>query len=168
MGALDTLHSMDVIQLKLLTLCLSLLVGGVLFYFQRRSGRWEWPVIFAAFVYVIGNLAATYYVLTRVLDPRWSVGKNPTINAPDLPQGPIVDVVTNPLSDFFGGVTGNVNAVVNAGSTALDFVVLAVWGLALAFVALMFAKRKDRREQISLVKRVRDLENFTGIHNKVK
>ena len=65
-------------------------------------------------------------------------------------------------------MTGNVNAVVNAGSTALDFVVLAVWGLALAFVALMFAKRKDRREQISLVKRVRDLENFTGIHNKVK
>lgn len=160
---MEALDGMSVDVLKFLALAVAILFGIAMLALHRR--RWQWPAFEAAFAYIIANLTIIFYILSRPLDPRWSAGKESTVNAPDLPQGPIVDVVTNPLSEFLGGVTGDVNALVNAGSTALDFLVLTAWGLAVAVAMFIFAKIKDQREQRSLLKRVRNLEKFTGIND---
>lgn len=148
-------------MLKILAVVIAILIGIAMFFVHGR--RWQWPAFETAFAYIVVNLFFVFYVLSRPLDPRWSAGKDPTVSAPALPKGPIVDVVTNPLTDFFGGVTGNVNALVNAGSTALDFLTLTAWGLVIAITLFVFAKIKDQHEQRTLLKRVRRLEQIAGI-----
>jgi hypothetical protein len=150
--------------LKIVAFGLACLVGIGMFFVHRR--RWQWPAFEAAFAYIIVNLVLVFYILSRPLDPRWSAGKAATVNAPDLPNGPVVDIVTNPLSDFFGGVTGNVNALVNTGATALDFLVLTAYGLVVAIVLFIFAKIRDQRQQSKLFERVRRLEDLMGIKTK--
>jgi hypothetical protein len=147
---------MSVEVLKLLVFVVAIAVGLGMFFIHGR--RWQWPVFEAAFTYIIANLALVIYVLSRPLDPRWSAGKETTVDAPDLPQGPVVDIVTNPLSDFFGGVTGNVNAVVNTGATALDLLIWTGYGLVAAIVFFIVAKMKDQRDQRALFSRVKEIE----------
>lgn len=160
-SALEALDSMSIDILKIVALFLACLVGVGMFFIHRR--RWQWPAFEAAFTYVIVNLVLVFYILSHPLDSRWSVGRTATISAPDLPGGPVVDIVTNPLSDFFGGVTGNVNALVNTGATAIDFLILTAYGLIAVIILFIFAKIRDQRQQSKLFERVQHLENLLNV-----
>jgi hypothetical protein len=155
-GALEALNGMSIEFLKVLAFAVAILVGFTMYFVHRQ--KWQWPLLEATVTYIVVNLALVIYVLTRPLDPRWSTGKAETISAPALPQGPIVDVVTNPLGDFFGGVTGNVNAVVNASATAIDLLIWAGWALILAIVFFIFAKIKDQHDYKKLEDDVKTLK----------
>lgn len=59
------------------------------------------------------------------MDPRWSVGKDATLDSPELSAGPIFQPITDALNDILAGVMGGVNDVIvlkNAFLTMPDFI----------------------------------------------
>jgi hypothetical protein len=45
------------------------------------------------------NLAVVFYILAHLMDPRWSVGRDATVESPDVCSGPTFQSITDTLND---------------------------------------------------------------------
>lgn len=93
--------------------------------------------------FAAANMAVVFYILAHLTDPRWSVGKDPRIDSPELSAGPLFRPITDTLNDILGSLTGSLNNVIalkNAFLTMPDFIVAAGWGF-LLLLPLVIAVR---------------------------
>ncbi|SEQ04233.1 hypothetical protein SAMN05444745_103264 [Arthrobacter sp. OV608] len=117
--------------------------------------------------FAAANLAVVFYILAHLMDPRWSVGRDATIDSPELSAGPFFQPITDTLNDILDGLTGSVNNVIalkNAFLTMPDFIVTAGWasvvlvGLAITNRILSSIIEKDQMKQID--RNTRDLADI--------
>ena len=116
-------------------------IVGVLFLIGRRissplqiASRAASALLAGTVSFVAFNLAVVFYILSHLTDPRWSVGKDPKVDSPELSAGAFFEPVTNTLNDVLDNVTGSLNNVIaikNAFFTIPEFVFSAGWGLLL-------------------------------------
>lgn len=81
-------------------------------------------------VFAAANLAVVFYILAHLMDPRWSIGRDATLESPELSAGPFFQPVTDTLNDILDGLTGNLNNVIalkNAFLTMPEFIIAAGW-----------------------------------------
>jgi hypothetical protein len=147
---------------------------GALFVIGRRTSSWlniasraVSAVLAATASFIALNLAVVFYILAHLTDPRWSVGKDPKIDSPELSAGPFFEPVTNTLNDVLSGLTGSLNsaiAIKNAFFTIPDFVFSAGCGLALLFplvIVLYFIGRAIKKRHARQIDRnTRDLADI--------
>jgi hypothetical protein len=117
--------------------------------------------------FAAANLAVVFYILAHLSDPRWSVGKDPGIDSPELSAGPIFRPITDTLNDILGNLTGSLNNVIalkNAFLTMPDFIIAAGWGFMLLLPLVIVAPITTwliRREQVRQIDRnTRDLADI--------
>jgi hypothetical protein len=147
------------------------LIIGLLFLIGRRmssplkiAARAVTASIAATVAYAAANVAVVFYILAHLMDPRWSVGKDATLDSPELSAGPLLQPITDTLNDILAGLTGSVNDVIalkNAFLTMPDFIVAAGWAL-LLLVGLVIASRMlswfIEKDQVAQIERnTRDL-----------
>jgi hypothetical protein len=117
--------------------------------------------------FAAANLAVVFYILAHLMDPRWSVGRDATVESPELSAGPFFQPITDTLNDILDGLTGSVNNVIalkNAFLTMPDFIVAAGWasvvmvGLAITNRILSSIIEKDQMKQID--RNTRDLADI--------
>ena len=116
-------------------------IVGVVFLIGRRissplqiASRAASALLAGTVSFVAFNLAVVFYILSHLTDPRWSVGKDPKVDSPELSAGAFFEPVTNTLNDVLDNVTGSLNNVIaikNAFFTIPEFVFSAGWGLLL-------------------------------------
>lgn len=133
----------------------------------RIAARAVNALLAATAAFAAANLAVVFYILAHLMDPRWSVGKDPALESPELSAGPILQPITDTLNHILDGMTGSVNNVIalkNAFFTMPEFIVAAGWGL-LLLVPLVIAVRilawlveKDQARQID--RNTRDLADI--------
>lgn len=150
------------------------LIFGLLFFIGRPTAsplkiaaRAVTASLAATAAFAAANLAVVFYILAHLMDPRWSVGKDATLDSPELSAGPILQPITDTLNHILEGMTGGVNNVIalkNAFLTMPDFIVAAGWAL-LLLVPLVVAARvlawlveKDQVRQID--RNTRDLADI--------
>lgn len=117
--------------------------------------------------FAAANLAVVFYILVHLSDPRWSVGKDPRIDSPELSVGPFFQPVTDVLNEILDNLTGTLNnaiALKNAFLTMPDFIIAAGWGAAL-FLPLVIVARiiawRIAKEQVRQIDRnTRDLADI--------
>ncbi|MEV8130731.1 hypothetical protein AB0O54_06290 [Pseudarthrobacter oxydans] len=117
--------------------------------------------------FAAANLAVVFYILAHLMDPRWSVGRDATVESPELSAGPFFQPVTDTLNDVLDGLAGSVNNVIaikNASLTMPEFIFAAGWA-SLALVGLAVANRilssiieKEHMKQID--RNTRDLADI--------
>ncbi|TLM71628.1 hypothetical protein [Pseudarthrobacter sp. NamB4] len=93
--------------------------------------------------FAAANLAVVFYILAHLMDPRWSVGRDATLQSPELSAGPFFQPVTDTLNDILDGLTGNLNNVIalkNAFLTMPEFIIAAGWA-SFALVGFAIANR---------------------------
>lgn len=150
------------------------LIIGVLFLIGPRvsspltiAARALTALIAATAAFAAANVAVVFYILAHITDPRWSVGRDATLESPEVSAGPFFEPVTNTLNDILSGLTGSVNDVIalkNAFLIMPGFIAAAGWAL-LLLVGLLIANRilswlieRDRRAQIA--RNTRDLADI--------
>ncbi|PNH86076.1 hypothetical protein [Arthrobacter sp. AFG20] len=125
------------------------IIGGLFVFGRRVSSGWEIAsrmvsVLLAATISFVGlNMAIVFYILAHLADPRWSVGKDPMVDIPELSAGSFFEPVTNTLNDVLNKVSGSLNDAISIKNAFLiipDFVVPAGQALWL-LLALMIAAR---------------------------
>lgn len=91
-----------------------------------------------AVLYVIASLTVVVYIMAHATDPRWSVGRDARIDAPQLSAGiPLFDGIVNALNGFAGTVENGVNdalAIKNAFLVSGEFMLNLLWGLLVTVV----------------------------------
>lgn len=93
--------------------------------------------------FAAANLAVVFYILAHLMDPRWSIGRDATLQSPELSAGPFFQPVTDTLNDIPDGLTGNLNNVIalkNAFLTMPEFIIAARWA-SFALVGCAVANR---------------------------
>ncbi len=93
--------------------------------------------------FAAANLAVVFYILAHLMDPRWSVGRDATLQSPELSAGPFFQPVTDTLNDIVDGLTGNLNNVIalkNAFLTMPELIIAAGWA-SFALVGFAIANR---------------------------
>lgn len=172
--AMELLNNVSTDTLKILVSVIAIVAGVGMYFVHER--KFYWPAFEAAMVFVVANLAAVFYILSRPTDARWSVGKDPALIAPELPSGLIVGPLTDPLNHFLGGMTGSINDVVaikNAFVVSQDFLLMAGWGLITSVVLYIFAqlasrvdyrheRRQQKKEIEALQKELDDIKQYVG------
>lgn len=119
------------------------LVGGAASGPLARAARVVTGLLAAAASYAGANVAVVFYILANATDPRWSVGKDPGIDSPELSAGPILQPITDTLNGILSTLTGGLNNVIamkNAFLTIPDFIAAAGWA-ALLLLPLVLAVR---------------------------
>lgn len=150
------------------------LIFGLLFLIGRRTAsplkiaaRAVNALLAATVAFAAANLAVVFYILAHLMDPRWSVGKDVTLDSPELSAGPILQPITDTLNHILDGMTGSVNDVIalkNAFLTMPDFIVAAGRALLLlvplvvAIRVLAWLVEKDQVRQID--RNTRDLADI--------
>lgn len=120
-----------------------------------------------AAAFAAANLAVVFYILAHITDPRWSVGRDATLESPEVSAGLFFQPVTDTLNGILNNLTGSVNDVIamkNAffimpefvGAAAMATVVLVV--LAIANRILSSIIEKDQLKQIE--RNTRDLADI--------
>lgn len=117
--------------------------------------------------FAAANLAVVFYILSRITDPRWSVGRDAAVESPDLSAGPFLQPITDTLNGILDGLTGRINdaiALKNAFLIMPDFIYAAGWASVL-LVVLAVANRiissKIEKDQARQVERnTRDLADL--------
>lgn len=114
--------------------------------------------------FAAANLAVVFYILAYLTDPRWSVGKDPTLDSPELPAGPFFQPITDTLNDILSSLTGSLNNVIalkNAFLTMPDFIIAAGWAFLLLLplvIAVRIITWLIDKEQVKQIERnTRDL-----------
>ena len=81
-------------------------IVGVLFLIGRRissplqiASRAAGALLAGTVSFVAFNLAVVFYILSHLTDPRWSVGKDPKVDSPELSAGAFFEPVTNTFAD---------------------------------------------------------------------
>jgi hypothetical protein len=117
--------------------------------------------------FAAANLAVVFYILAHLSDPRWSVGKDPRIDSPELSAGPILRPITDNLNDILDNLTGSLNNVIalkNAFLTMPDFIIAAGWGfmllLPLVIVARIIAWLIGKEQVRQIDRNTRDLADI--------
>ncbi|WP_158677187.1 hypothetical protein [Arthrobacter sp. PGP41] len=170
---MEMLSDFSVDTLKTLVWLAAIIIGG---FFAVGRPVSSLPKITARAVnallagtmsFAAANLAVVFYILAHLTDPRWSVGKDPTLESPQLSAGPIFQPITDTLNDILGSLTGSLNdaiALKNAFLTMPDFIIAAGWAF-LLLVGLVIASRilswfieKDQMAQIE--RNTRDLADI--------
>jgi hypothetical protein len=170
---MELLSDVNVDTFKILVWCAAVIVGGVFVMGRRPSSVLEMAsraisaLLAATVSFVALNLAVVFYILAHLTDPRWSVGKDPSIASPELSAGPILEPITNTLNDILSNVTGSLNNVIaikNAFFTMPDFIVSANWGLWLLLplmIALRIVSWNIKKRQAKQIERnARDLADL--------
>lgn len=146
---MEILSDVTVETFRILVWIAASIVGG-LFLIGRRissppqiASRAVSALLAGTVSFIAFNLAVVFYILSHLTDPRWSAGKDPKIDSPELSAGAFFEPLTNTLNDILGNVTGSVNNVIaikNAFFTIPEFIFSAGWGLVL-LIPLVIALR---------------------------
>lgn len=170
---MEVLSDVTVETFKILVWITATVVGG-LFLIGRRitspsqiASRAVSALLAGTVAFVAFNLAVVFYILSHLTDPRWSVGKDPKVDSPELSAGPFFEPVTNTLNDVLSNMTGSLNSVIaikNAFFTIPDFIFSAGWGLLLLLplvIALRVISRFIEKSQAKQIDRnTRDLADI--------
>lgn len=113
------------------------------------------------------NLAVVFYILAHITDPRWSVGRDATVESPEVSAGPFFQPITDTLNRILHSLTGSVNDVIamkNAFLIMPEFVGAAGWA-SVVLVVLAIANRilssKIEKDQLKQIERnTRDLADI--------
>jgi hypothetical protein len=119
------------------------LIGSRVYTPPRIAARVLTAATAGTGAFAASNLAVVLYILANLMDPRWSVGRDATVESPDLSAGPFFEPITNTLNDVLDGLAGSVNSVIamkNAFLTMPEFIFAAGWA-SLALVGLAVANR---------------------------
>ena len=144
--AMEVLNHINVDTFKTLVWVAASIVGGLFLIGRRISSplqiafRAVGALLAGTVSFVAFNVAVVFYILSHLTDPRWSVGKDPKVDSPELSAGAFFEPVTNTLNDILDNVTGNLNNVIaikNAFFTIPDFIFAAGWGLLLVLPAVI-------------------------------
>lgn len=120
-----------------------------------------------AAAFAAANLAVVFYILSHITDPRWSVGRDATLESPEVSAGPFFQPITDTLNGILNNLTGSVNDVIamkNAFFIMPEFVGAAVWAsvvlavLAIANRILSSIIEKNQMKQID--RNTRDLADL--------
>ncbi|MEA3549251.1 hypothetical protein [Pseudarthrobacter sp. C1] len=133
----------------------------------KIAARTVSALLAATVSFAAANLAVVFYILAHLTDPRWSVGKDPTLDSPQLSAGPFFQPITDTLNDILGSLTGSLNnaiALKNAFLTMPDFIIAAGWAF-LLLLPLVIAVRITawfiEKEQVRQIDRnTRDLADI--------
>lgn len=117
--------------------------------------------------FAAANLAVVFYILAHLMDPRWSVGRDATVESPEVSAGPFFQPITDTLNEILDGMAGSVNNVIalkNAFLTMPEFIFAAGWA-SLVLVVLAIANRiissEIERDQMKQIDRnTRDLADI--------
>lgn len=170
---MEVLNDVTVETFRVLVWITAAVVGG-LFLIGRRvssppqvAARAVSALLAGTVSFVACNLAVVFYILSHLTDPRWSIGKDPKLDSPELSAGSFFEPITNSLNDFLSSVTGGLNnaiAIKNAFFTIPEFIFSAGWGL-LLLLPLVIALRisswlieKSRAKQVDI--NTRDLADI--------
>lgn len=147
---------------------------GVLFLIGPRvssplsiAARAVTALMAATAAFAAANVAVVFYILAHITDPRWSEGRDATLESPEVSAGPFFEPVTNTLNGILSGLTGSVNDVIalkNAFLTMPDFIAGAGWAL-LLLVGLLIAHRVlsgfiERDQLAQIARNTRDLADI--------
>jgi hypothetical protein len=136
----------------------SLLIGvAVYFSFFKR---WYWAIVAAVFTYMVFTAGIGVYVLMHITDPRWSVGRDPLLQAPSLGGTPVIGEMMRPLDDFLRDMATSVNELTSfrhALPVAQDFFALAGWSLLVLVPVAIMALAISRFKSATLFLRVERL-----------
>lgn len=157
----------DLVWIIAVTIGLLFLVGSRVSTPLKIAARVISALTAGTAAFAAANLAVVFYILAHLMDPRWSVGRDATVESPEVSAGPFFQPITDTLNDILDGLTGSVNNVIalkNAFLTMPDFIVAAGWAL-LWLVGLVIASRvlswfieKDQLAQID--RNTRDLADI--------
>jgi hypothetical protein len=146
---MEILSDVTLETFRLLAWVAAFIVGG-LFLLGRRissplqiASRAVGALLAGTVSFVAFNLAVVLYILSHLTDPRWSVGKDPKVDSPELSAGAFFEPVTNTLNEIFSSITGSLNDVIaikNALLTIPEFIASAGQGFWL-LIALMIVAR---------------------------
>ena len=137
---MEVLNQVSVDTFKILVWVAASIVAGLFLVGRRISSplqiasRMVGALLAGTVSFVAFNLAVVFYILSHLTDPRWSVGKDPKVDSPELSAGAFFEPVTNSLNDILDNVTGSLNNVIaikNAFFTIPEFIFSAGWGLLL-------------------------------------
>lgn len=149
------LSGISVDGFKILAVVVALLVGvGVFFGFFRR---WYWALFAAVFSYMVLTAGTGVYVLMHLNDPRWSVGKEPLLQAPTLSGAPVVGELMKPLEGFLRDAATSINELASfrhALPVAQEFFALAGWALLVLVPVTIVALVVSRFRQATLLLRM--------------
>lgn len=118
---------------------------GVLGFFICAHKRY-WEVVVAtltglllgSFAFLLANLAVSFYILSDLTNPRWSIDKDPLMTQDDI-QSPLglLDGLVNNINGLQQNITGAVNTVgymQNAIGVAVEFFWMVILAIGAIFV----------------------------------
>ena len=142
-------------------------IGGPLSSPLKIAAKAVSALLAATVSFAAANLAVVFYILAHLTDPRWSVGKDPTLDSPELSAGPFFQPVTDTLNDILSSLTGSLNNVIalkNAFLTMPDFIISAGWAflllLPLVIAVRIIAWFIDRDQAKQIERNTRDLADI--------
>lgn len=170
---MEMLIGISVDTFKALVWLAALIIGGFFVIGRPVSSPLKITVravnalLAATMSFAAANLAVVFYILAHLTDPRWSVGKDPTLDSPHLSAGPIFQPITDTLNDILGSLTGSLNNVIalkNAFLTMPDFIIAAGWAF-LLLVGLVIASRIpswfiEKHQMAQIDRNTRDLADI--------
>jgi hypothetical protein len=171
--AMEMLSDFSVDTFKNVVWAVALIVGLLFLVGSRVSSpvtiaaRAVTALLAATVAFAVANLAVVFYILAHLTDPRWSVGKDPTLDSPELSAGPFFQPVTDTLNDILSSLTGSLNNVIalkNAFLTMPDFIISAGWAflllLPLVIAVRIIAWFIDRDQAKQIERNTRDLADI--------
>lgn len=87
-------------------------IGGPLSSPLKIAAKAVSALLAATVSFAAANLAVVFYILAHLTDPRWSVGKDPALDSPELSAGPFFQPITDTLNDILSSLTGSLNNVI--------------------------------------------------------
>jgi hypothetical protein len=157
----------DLVWIIALGISLLFLIGSRVSTPLKIAARVVTALTAGTAAFAAANLAVVFYILAHLMDPRWSVGRDATVESPVLSAGPFLQPIADTLNGILDGLTGSVNNVIalkNAFLTMPEFIVTAGWasfalvGLAIANRILSSIIEKDQMKQID--RNTRDLADI--------
>ncbi|MDB5168432.1 MAG: hypothetical protein JWO55_690 [Candidatus Saccharibacteria bacterium] len=157
---MDVFSNINVEAFKMLVWVFALAVGVLVFVSSERVGIFDKIIAVVKGVFAMAlsvaalAIGVVFYILSHATDSRWSVGKDATVESPQIPDNPFFGQVIDTLNSFMGSVTGSVNdlfAIKNAFVTTQDFFLLAGWAVLLVIPLFILLRiltwRKESREK---------------------
>jgi hypothetical protein len=171
--AMEMLSGVSVDTFKSLVWLAAFIVGGLFVIGSpvssplKITARAVSALLAATVSFAAANLAVVFYILAHLTDQRWSVGKDPKLDSPQLSAGPFFQPVTDTLNDILGSLTGSLNNVIglkNAFLTMPDFIIAAGWAFLLLLplvIAVRIIAWFIEKEQVRQIDRnTRDLADI--------
>lgn len=151
-----------------------LLLTFVVMLIPHHNSNVFWAAFEASLVFAIVNVGFAIYILTHPTNPALWTANEPKFAPPQLPEGRLIGEVTEPLNQYFGNVTDDINsfydlkdAFEHAREMAQEYFVLAGWAAGAMVLFFIIAKSmtiyKAKREKNALDERISKCEAACGI-----